>query len=93
MVRLSKDTHQAAMDSLLQFFDRELGEPIGNLAAAELLDFILIELGPLMYNQAVVDVQARLQSTLLDLDQEMHQDELPFWPQKNLKATPPKRKT
>jgi hypothetical protein len=46
-----------------------------------------------MYNQAVLDVQARLQSTLLDLDQEMHQDEFPFWPQKNLKATSPKRKT
>jgi uncharacterized protein (DUF2164 family) len=36
-----------------------MDEPIGNLAAGALLGYFLEELGPLVYNQRVADLQAR----------------------------------
>lgn len=54
-------------------------EPIGNLAADSLLNFFLQEIGPLVYNQAVRDVQERMQARVAELDLEIYQDEFQFW--------------
>lgn len=39
-------------------------EPIGDLAAGLLLNCFLKELGPLIYNKAIVDAQARMQQSV-----------------------------
>lgn len=54
-------------------------EKIGNMTAAALLDFLLEELGPLVYNKAVSDVQERLQSRVMEVDIEVHKDEFQYW--------------
>ena len=35
--------------------------------------------GPLVYNQAVADVQERLQSHISEFDIEVHEDEFQYW--------------
>ena len=52
---------------------------IGNIAASALLGYFLEELGPLVYNQAVADVQERLQARVAELDIEVHEDEFQYW--------------
>ena len=48
-------------------------------AAAGLLGYLLEEIGPSIYNQAVADVQERLQHRVSELDIEVHEDEFGYW--------------
>jgi nucleoid DNA-binding protein len=54
-------------------------EPIGNVAAGGLLGFFLEEIGPVVYNQAVRDVQDRLRTRVDELDIEVQETEFGYW--------------
>ncbi len=60
-------------------FPRGHDEPIGNVAASCLLSFLLEEIGPSIYNQAVSDVRERLQQRVAEVDIEVQQDEFQYW--------------
>lgn len=77
-IDLPKDVRREAIGSIKRYF-RENMEEIGDLAAGLLLDFIVEEIGPSIYNQAVSDVQKHLQARLLDLDLEVHEQTFPYW--------------
>ena len=47
-------------------------EPIGDLAAGLLLNFVLEEFGLVIYNRAISDAQTRLQIRLSDLSGELY---------------------
>jgi len=78
-IQLSKETHKEAVTSIERYFQENMEEKIGNLAAAALLNFMLEEVGPSIYNKAVADVQERLQAQILELDIEVHEDEFQYW--------------
>jgi uncharacterized protein (DUF2164 family) len=52
---------------------------VGNITAAALLNFLLEEIGPSIYNQAVADVQERLGQRVAEIDVEIHEDEFAYW--------------
>jgi uncharacterized protein (DUF2164 family) len=79
-IDLNKDQRSRVVASIERYFDEQLGERIGNIAAGALLGFFLEELGPLIYNQAIQDAQARLAERVSELDIELHEDEFPYWP-------------
>ena len=79
MIEIPKDARQQAIASIERYFRENMDEPIGNVAAGGLLGFFLEEIGPLVYNQAVRDVQERLQARLEELDLEVHEDEFTYW--------------
>ena len=54
-------------------------ERIGNLQAEALLDFLLEEIGPSIYNQAVRDAQGQLQQRVQELDIDVHEEEFSYW--------------
>jgi uncharacterized protein (DUF2164 family) len=78
-VELSKEAKQTAIASIQRYCQQNLDEPLGNLAAGAMLDYFLQELGPLVYNQAVRDVQERLQARVAELDVEIYQEEFDYW--------------
>jgi uncharacterized protein (DUF2164 family) len=78
-IKLEKETQKQAIDSIQRYFDLNLEERIGNLQAAALLDFLLEEIGPSIYNQAVRDAQEQMQLRVQELDIEVHQDEFCYW--------------
>ena len=78
-IELPKDTRVQAIASLERWFREHMDEPIGNVAAGGLLCFFLEEIGPSIYNQAVADVQERLQARVAELDIEVHEDEFGYW--------------
>lgn len=78
-IELPKDLRQQAIASIERYFEEERDEKIGNIAAAALLGFFLDEIGPCLYNQAVSDVQERLQQRVAELDLEVHADEFQYW--------------
>lgn len=78
-IELPKDKHQEAIASLIRYFEQEREETIGYIAASGLLCFFLEEVGPSIYNQAVVEVQSRMQTHVSDLDLEFHAEEFQYW--------------
>ncbi len=78
-IELPKDAKKEAIASIERYFQENMEEKIGNIAAGALLGFFLEELGPLVYNKAVADVQERLQMRVSELDIEVHEDEFQYW--------------
>ncbi len=78
-IEISKEARKEAIASIQRYFNENMEEPIGNIAAGGLLAFLLEEIGPLVYNQAVADVQERLQARVMELDIESHEEEFPYW--------------
>jgi uncharacterized protein (DUF2164 family) len=78
-IEISKQARAAAIASLQRYFDENMDEPIGELPAGLLLNFFLEEVGPIVYNQAIVEAQARMQQRVSDLSGELYADELQYW--------------
>lgn len=78
-IELSKDARAQLITSIERYFLENMDEKIGNIAAGGLLGFFLEELGPLVYNRAVLDVQQRLQARVAEIDIEVHEDEFQYW--------------
>jgi uncharacterized protein (DUF2164 family) len=76
---IPKPAREQAIRSIERYFRENMDEPIGNVAAGALLGFFLEEIGPLVYNQAVAEVQERLQARVAEIDLEVHEDEFAYW--------------
>lgn len=78
-IKLSKETKQQLAESIVRYFEVEMGEEIGNLKASQLLDFCLQEICPSVYNQAIIDAQSYLNDQLLDLSGTCYEPEFGYW--------------
>ena len=78
-IGISKEARKEAIASIERYFTENMEDHIGNIAAGALLGFILEEIGPAIYNKAVTDVQERLQSRIMEVDIEIHEDEFQYW--------------
>jgi uncharacterized protein (DUF2164 family) len=78
-IELPKEHRQQAIASIERYFLENRDEKIGNIAAGGLLGFFLEEIGPLVYNQAVAQVQERLALKVSEIDIEVHEDEFQYW--------------
>jgi uncharacterized protein (DUF2164 family) len=78
-IELPKEARKEALASIERYFREHMEEPIGNVAAGGLLSFFLEEIGPLVYNRAVADVQERLAQRIAELDIEVHEEEFTYW--------------
>jgi uncharacterized protein (DUF2164 family) len=78
-IEISKEARKEAIASIERYFTENMEDKIGNIAAGALLGFILEEIGPVIYNKAVTDVQERLQSRIMEVDFEIHEDEFQYW--------------
>lgn len=77
-IEISKEARKEAIASIERYFEANMEERIGNIAAGALLNYFLEEIGPLVYNQAVAEVQERLQARIAELDIEVHEDEFQY---------------
>ena len=78
-IEIPKDARAEAIASIQRYFEANMDERIGNIAAGGLLGFFLEEIGPVVYNKAVADVQERLQQRVSEVDLEVHEDEFAYW--------------
>lgn len=74
-ISLSDETKEALVGAIKAYFLEERGEEIGDLQASLFLDFIVQEVGPSIYNQAIRDAQAATQGFVSDLDLGLHEPE------------------
>ena len=78
-IALTPEMRKEAIASIERYFREHMDERIGNIAAGALLGYFLEEIGPLVYNKAVADVQERLQARVTEVDIEVHEDEFAYW--------------
>jgi uncharacterized protein (DUF2164 family) len=79
-IELSKEQRADTLASIKRYFRENMPEPIGDLAAELLLSYIMEEIGPVIYNRAIADAQARLQQRVQDLDGELYAEPFQYWP-------------
>jgi uncharacterized protein (DUF2164 family) len=84
-IEISKQTRTDAIASLQRYFQENMSEPIGELSAGMLLNFIVEDIGPAIYNQGVVDAQTRMQLRVADLPGELYADEFQYWSRRDAK--------
>lgn len=78
-IEIPTDATRAAIASIQRYFAESMDEEIGSLAAGALLGFFLKEIGPVVYNKAVADAQARLQARIMELDVELYEEAFQYW--------------
>jgi uncharacterized protein (DUF2164 family) len=72
-IKLKKDQKQTAINHIQDFFRSERGEELGIIAAEEILDFFLEDLGAQLYNRGLDDARKFFLGTIenaeVDYDQ------------------------
>jgi uncharacterized protein (DUF2164 family) len=84
-VEISKQGRADAIASVQRYFEENFPEPIGELPAGLLLNFFLEEIGPVIYNRAIADAQARMTQRAADMSGELYVDEFQYWPRMDAK--------
>ena len=84
-IDLTKQVRADAIASIQRYFEENMPEPIGELPAGLLLNFFIEEIGPVIYNHAISDAQARLQQRVSDLNGELYADAFQYWPRLDAK--------
>lgn len=68
---LSEERRAQIVQGLEGFFQEEFDEPLSTFRAERLLEFVLESVGPAIYNEAVQDARAFMQTKLDELDGEV----------------------
>lgn len=66
-IQLTKEQKQSSIEDIKSYFITEKDEEISDLAATLLLDFILTNIGPHIYNQALNDAHNLMSEKLEDI--------------------------
>ncbi len=78
-ITLAPDTTRRLHASIKQYFVTHMDEEIGDLKAGMLLDYVLKEIGPAVYNRAIADAQAYFQGRVSDLEGVCYEPEFTYW--------------
>lgn len=79
-ITLPPDTTKKMQASLQRYVDEALDQDIGDLKASLMLDFVLKEIAPTIYNRAIADAQAYFQARTADLEGVCFEEEFGYWP-------------
>ncbi len=78
-LKIPKETRHKLEQSIKRYFAENLEEEIGDLKASLLLDFVLEEIGPHIYNRAIDDAQAYLHEKVTDMENSCFALEGTYW--------------
>jgi uncharacterized protein (DUF2164 family) len=76
-IRLSDERRSALLDALKRYVAEEWDEELSDFRAEALLDFLVAELGPPVYNQGVRDAAGYVAAKLADIEGEIFEPEAP----------------
>ncbi len=66
-IELSKEVRQDLVEAISNFFWQERSERISEFQASTILDFMISQMGPAIYNQAIADAHALMSDRIDDL--------------------------
>lgn len=71
-IELSREARRAASAGLRQVLADELDVEVGALQADLILDRIILDLGPILYNRALADARAIVAARAEDMDEALY---------------------
>lgn len=77
VIKISREQKTDIAQKVQAYFEEERSESIGQLAAEQLIDFMIGELGPHIYNQALTDARAMIAEKMAQIDDELYVLEKP----------------
>ena len=77
-IKLPREEKEQIIDSVKAYFEQERSESIGDLAAEQLIDYMMQELGPYIYNKAVADARVLINEKMNQMEDEMYSLEKPL---------------
>lgn len=77
-IRLPKEQKDEMIEGLRNYFLEERGEEIGTIAAEQLLDHMMHQFAPYIYNQAVRDAKTAVNEKLSQIEDELYALERPI---------------
>lgn len=66
-IQLTKEQTKISIEDIKSYFITEKDEELTDLAAALLLDFVLMNIGPHIYNQALNDAHSLMSEKIEDI--------------------------
>ncbi|MFC2081807.1 DUF2164 domain-containing protein [Candidatus Bipolaricaulota bacterium] len=78
-IELPKETEEQLIGSIKRYLLEHLELDAGDLRASLLLKYVLKEIGPSIYNQAVADAQARMAEMVGEIDGACYEPEFGYW--------------
>ncbi|MEV5025138.1 DUF2164 domain-containing protein [Paenibacillus sp. LPE1-1-1.1] len=78
MMKLPKEQKEQLAASIQRYFELERSETIGSIAAEQLLDFMIQEIGPHLYNHAINDARKAVLERMQTLEDELYALEKPI---------------
>lgn len=81
-IKLKQEVEQRLLVSIQRYCAENLDEDVGELKARLLLDFCVREIGPSVYNQAILDAQAAMQDKIAEIETVCYETEFGYWKKK-----------
>ena len=81
-IKLKQEVEQRLLASIQRYCAENLDEDVGELKAKLLLDFCVREIGPSVYNQAILDAQAAMQDKIAEIETVCYETEFGYWKKK-----------
>jgi uncharacterized protein (DUF2164 family) len=78
-IKLLDEKEKKIIESIKLYLEENMDLKIGDLKAGLLLDYILKEIGPVVYNQALEDAQKYMMEKLNELDSSLYKPEFIYW--------------
>lgn len=75
---MPREQKEQLLNLIQSYFETERSETIGELAAGNLLAFMIKHLGPIIYNQAIRDAGAVVMQQMERVEEEIHALEQPL---------------
>lgn len=71
-IKLPREQKQQLIERVQSYFYEERSEEIGDLSAELLLDYMIKEIGPVIYNQAIQDAIKTVGEKMVSLEDDLH---------------------
>jgi uncharacterized protein (DUF2164 family) len=76
--KLPNEHKKALIEKIQYYFHIELSETLGDLAAENMVEFMLETIGPFVYNEALKDARSVVNERVLSLEDELYTLEKPI---------------
>jgi uncharacterized protein (DUF2164 family) len=76
--KISREHKELLVGTIQSYFEVEMSEKIGELATGNLLDFMMKQLGPIIYNQAISDARTVVMQQMERVEEEIYALEQPL---------------
>ena len=87
-ITLSDDATAKASASIRRYFAEQLDQDVSELQTRLLLEFVLKEIGPSIYNAAISDAQTYFRERVADLEGACYEPEFAYWPRQPGRRSP-----